>query len=663
MARRRSSTRSAPSLARDLVRDLDSPIDMRDAGTGTGAGTGADDPPQHPPLPPPLPGLPVDDLDALAEADALESALGDSATASSLVPLSLPDVRQLILQAQRAEGLGAGLDAPAEDLVDEAADLAMSTDLLDDPVMQARLLLPDLPDPGLSPSLREEVRTLALSHILSEIETRDMEEVSERGLRTFVRWAWPILEPATAFVDGYHIDAVAAHLAAITRGELFDLVITMPPRMGKSLQVGVLWPCWEWGPANQPHLKALFNTYRIDLSIRDSGKRRLLMNHREYTSRWGHRFTLGRDKFRADNSVRYENNHAGFHLATSVEGGNTGEGGDRILADDPHNIAEIHSEKIREGVVQWWSGTMTSRRNKGSASARIVVQQRGHMRDLAGVLIEQGQYTHLNLPNEYDPKRRCFTRWWADPRTQPGQLLAPGRVSAKDTADLRISLGEADYEAQYQQNPAPPDGLILKVKGWRYWVPPFHELAHKADEYGRPILVLPRVFDSRLHSWDMTFKKTVSGSYVCGQAWARRRTQAYLLGMFRERVGIVDTIAAVEDLSIKFPADAIYIEGKANGPAVIDTLRQRIPLLIEADVDASKEGRAHASAPYLEAGHFALPHPSIAPWVQQFIDETKMFPNGTHNDITDTFTQATRYLFIRASFSTSHIAPGQDHGL
>src|SRR5260370_17459076 len=71
-------------------------------------------------------------------------------------------------------------------------------------------------------------------------------ELASRSLREFVRQAWPIVEPFTPFVSGWHIDAIIDHLEAVSRGQIRNLLINVPPRHMKSLLVSVFWPAWEW---------------------------------------------------------------------------------------------------------------------------------------------------------------------------------------------------------------------------------------------------------------------------------------------------------------------------------------------------------------------------------------------------------------------------------
>lgn len=155
-------------------------------------------------------------------------------------------------------------------------------------------------------------------------------EKSQNGwkptLVEFIREGWHVLEPATPYIHGWHIDAIAEHLTAVTNGQIQELLINMPPRHAKSLIVSVFWPCWEW--TQTPEKRFLFASYGQNLSTRDSRKCRMLIQSPWFQKNFGHIFKLTHDQ---NQKTRFDNDKSGSRIATSVGGLGTGEGGDRIV--------------------------------------------------------------------------------------------------------------------------------------------------------------------------------------------------------------------------------------------------------------------------------------------------------------------------------------------
>src|SRR5258708_3543088 len=172
------------------------------------------------------------------------------------------------------------------------------------------------------------VKLLARPNLLEEIDR----ELATRSLREFLRLAWPVLEPTTVFVPGWHLDAIGEHLEAVTRGQIRNLLITVPPRHTKSLTVSVFWPCWEW--IRWPERRWLFSSYAETLSIRDSVQCRRLIQSPWYRRGWGDRFVLTGDQ---NEKRRFDNDRSGYRIASYAGRSNTRDGGDRVVVDDPHN--------------------------------------------------------------------------------------------------------------------------------------------------------------------------------------------------------------------------------------------------------------------------------------------------------------------------------------
>ena len=379
-------------------------------------------------------------------------------------------------------------------------------------------------------------------------------EFAARSLTEFVRLAWPVLEPATPFVPGWHIDAIIEHLEAITRGQILNLVINVPPRHMKSLLVSVFWPSWEW--IRWPQRRWLYSSYGAQLSIRDSVKCRRLIESTWYQSNWGDRFALTSDQ---NTKTRFDNDRSGYRIATSVGGPATGEGGDRIVGDDPHNVQEAESDAVRKATIDWWDMVMSTRVNDPKTTAKVIVMQRCHEQDLSGHLLQRGGWEHLCLPAEYEGASRSTSIGWSDPRTEPGELLWPRRFGSKEMEDLKRSLGSYAGAGQLQQRPSPAEGGMLKRHWWRYWQPPGANLPPVVVRFPDGSLgsleaaELPPAVEEQIQSWDCAFKDLETSDFVVGQVWGRCDADRFLLDQVRARMDCPATVKAVRELSAKWP--------------------------------------------------------------------------------------------------------------
>lgn len=480
--------------------------------------------------------------------------------------------------------------------------------------------------------------------ITASIAARELQRRQcERSLSAFARACWHVVEPATPYKHGWHIDAICEHLEAVSRGDIRNLVINMPPRHMKSLLVCVFWPVWEW--TTKPETRWLFASYAQTLSIRDSLKCRRILESAWYQGLWPAVSLVGDQNQKA----RFENKSTGYRVATSVGGSATGEGGDRVVVDDPHKVGDIPSDRIRESVFGWWNEEMSTRGNDPRTVAKVIVGQRVHEQDLCGYVLDQGGYEHLCLAAEYDGPRSFTSLEWSDPRQEDGELLWPNRFGKQELDELKSRLGAYASAAQLQQRPSPAGGGMIKREWWRYYSE------------------RPESFDEMIQSWDMAFKST-SGSYVVGQVWGRIGTDFYLLDQVRRKMDFPDTINAFKHLYLQWPdSSAILIEDKANGPAIIDTLKGEIPGIIPVTPEGSKLARISAVSALIEAGNVFLPEPTNWPWVADLLAEAEAFPVGPTDDQIDAMSQALSRLRkstqvglfpIRASMVKKRDRPG-----
>jgi phage terminase large subunit-like protein len=308
-------------------------------------------------------------------------------------------------------------------------------------------------------------------------------------------------------VPNWHVDAIIEHLEAVTRGDIIDLVINIPPGMMKSLLVSVFWPVWEW--TDKPSTRWLYSSYSAELSTRDAVKSRRIIQSTWYQQRWGEVFQLTGD---VNLKHRYENTHTGFRIATSVGGMGTGERGDRICTDDPHNVKDGESEAIREGTVRWWSEVMSTRKNDPGLSRRVVVMQRVHQADVTAWSLEHG-FEHLCIPMEYEGMNRSKTSLhFVDPRKKQDELAFPKLFNPKAVAKLKEDLAGYGTASQLQQRPTARGAGMFR------------------REWFKPVRETPKVM-KRVRYWD--------------KAGSEGATAKYTVGVL---VGIYDGITYIEDV-------------------------------------------------------------------------------------------------------------------
>ena len=444
---------------------------------------------------------------------------------------------------------------------------------------------------------------------------------AEDSLAEFFRQAWAVMEPGVEYIHGWHIDAICEHLEAVSRGEIHKLLINMPPRHAKSSIVSVAWPAWEW--IKRPWEKYLYASYNKVLSVRDSIACRRLIMSPWYQGNWGDSFAIVDD---VNLKERFENTLHGIRIATSVGGAATGEGGTRVVVDDPHNAKEAESAVIREGVLDWWSQVMSTRLNDPRKGAYVVVMQRVHDNDLSGKLIRDGDYYHLCLPCRYEGQRTHWCIGWQDPRKKEGELLWPERFNEKWVSDLERTLGSYAAAAQLQQRPTPAEGGIFK----KQWFRTYEQ---------RPFFV------RTIESWDTATSEAELSAYSVGQVWGETASgEFYLLHVERQRYTFPQLKAAVIEMHKRFNGTAVLVEDKSSGRQICQELGRgrRIPIIPVQVGRLDKVARAMACSSLVESGMVYIP--AAAPWLADFMQEVLTFPKSDFKDQVDALTQALNYL-------------------
>lgn len=495
-----------------------------------------------------------------------------------------------------------------------------------------------------------DIKSLKPAQLSAMLDAARLEQERRkyRRLINFVEDAWQVLEPSEPYRSNWHIEVICEHLEAVTRGEIKNLLINIPPGCMKSLLVSVIWPAWEWRE-NQA-LRYFCASYGEDISIRDNLKCRDLIKSDWYQRLWPD-VQIRRDN---DQKSQYGLTGGGFRMASSVGGRGTGHHPDRKIVDDPHNVKQSESDTERQGGLSWFDRTLSSR-GASRGAATIVIMQRLHEKDLSGHIMEQADFkkdwVHLCLPMEYEGERSKTPLDFKDPRTEPGELLWPSLYPKDVVKTLAMRLGEYGAAGQLQQRPSPAGGGILKTEHFQLWPNTL------------PIPDLTFV----LQSYDTAFTENTANDQSGCTAWGifehKRRACAMLLDCWGDylsypklRQKVLDDwhskYGGVKD-DLMHPArraDVVLIEEKGSGISLIQDLRRAgVPVVTYNPGKASKENRAHQASPILELDCIYLIESKKEPgkpvtWARPLVTQCEQFPNGELKDLVDTFTQAMIYL-------------------
>lgn len=482
-----------------------------------------------------------------------------------------------------------------------------------------------------------EARDLLEAQELALLEAEDYYCAKER-LADYVKSAWPVLEPGKKYSHNWHIDLISEYLTAVHLGQIKRLLINMPPRHMKSINVTVCFPTWVW--LHNPTRQFMFASYSERLSYKHSRDRRHLIRSPWYQKAWADRFRMADD----DNQIqKFTNDRRGHMIATSVGGASTGEGFDIGIIDDPVNPKEAASEVLRVRANDWRDQTWSTRKNSKEA-AEIIVMQRLHEKDQSGHVLAKGGWEHLVIPMEAEKRtiivfplsKRKVTR-------ELGDILQPERFGPEEIERLKIDLGPVAYPAQYQQDPKPAGGGFIKRKWWK--------------RYGD----VPKDIMRIRQYWDCAEEPGVDNDFSTCATWAETPTGFYCLGVWRDKVAWPELEQAAKDQYAMWNSwsrgklDKVKIEKKSAGTQLVQSLSKntKIPVEIFEPGQRSKYVRASAAQPTIKAGNAYLPEAEYAresdagpdlpcdrDWVEVFISEHEKFPFAEHDDQVDTTSMA-----------------------
>lgn len=392
------------------------------------------------------------------------------------------------------------------------------------------------------------------------------------------------------------------------------LLLSMPPQHGKSKWITGTLPSFFLG--HYPEKRVIEASYGEGLA-KQFGR-----ENKQKVERFGGLFGIS-----VSNDVKSVvdwqlTNGVGGMISRGLLSGITGKSGDLIIVDDPiKNSEEASSTVTREKIYNEWITSVSSRMQANSKA--IIIQTRWHEDDLIGRLKDDPYATYYNLEaiceSEDDPLGREF-----------GEALCPeiGK-DEKWLSDFKDALcsgeveeggetGQRAWEALYQGHPTTKEGNLIERDWWQYYdgVPP--------------------EMDTVIMSVDPAFKDT--GDFVAIEVWGKKGPNIYLMDLVKKHLNFQATMTEIIKRRALYPVEYTLIEDKANGSAIIETLRKKIGGILGVTPRESKEERVNAVSFIIEAGNVYLPKDKK--FTAEFVSDCAQFPNGKHDDTVDAMTQA-----------------------
>jgi predicted phage terminase large subunit-like protein len=452
--------------------------------------------------------------------------------------------------------------------------------------------------------------------------------VLRSDLRSFVWKSFQTILPGTPYLPNWHVEAIVYQLSRVQAGDTSRLLINLPPRSLKSLCVSVAYVAWLLG--HDPTRRLIVVSYSNELAAELHRQFRMIID-----APWYQAIFPGMRPAK-DSGAELVTTAGGSRYATSVGGTLTGRGADLIIVDDPLKAEEAMSEPARRRVIDWYAGTLVSRLNDKETGPIVVVMQRLHEDDLAGHLLGQGNWQHLDLPAIAAEDSVIPIAPGKQITRRRGEVLHPARESKDALERIKAEIGSLKFSAQYQQRPVPLAGNLIR----RDWFRTYDRLPDR------------RPADHVAQSWDIAMMTGEANDFSVCTTWRMVGPDHYLIDRFRARLQYPDLRRQIANLAARYGAETILIENAGPGMALLQELRRDLPpgmpWPIGQKPEGSKTDRMVAQSAKIEAGHVHLP--KAADWLDDFLLELLAFPHGRHDDQVDSVSQYLKWAATRRFF-------------
>lgn len=466
-------------------------------------------------------------------------------------------------------------------------------------------------------------------------------ELCRTDLQVFIERVFATLDPAATLERSDYLTILSDYLERVERGECRRLLVTIPPRHLKSIATTIALPAWMLG--RNPTRRIMAVSYAEDLTREHSRNFQKIVRSGWYA----HVFPDTARSIERNTVAEVRTRQNGFRRGASRGGSLTGFGADTIIIDDLMKADDARSPLLREKVHTFYGNTLVNRLNDKSTGTIIAVQQRLHEDDLAARMIDMG-YEHLNLPAIAETPQQFALSSGQVITREPGDLLKPRTEPRAILDEFRLAMGGPDFEAQYQQNPTPPESALLewnRIATYRD-TPPRERLLHVVQ------------------SWDTALHDGPRSDFSVGTTWGYHGKSWLLLDFARDRLSYPDLLARVRRERERWKADTIIVEHAGTGIALQAELVRDFRCLGAPEHHAAtcevhghtpkigKQERLTTSSERLYSGQVRFPE--AAPWLEVLRREMMGFPNLVHDDQVDSVTQFVHWVAGRRGRSAAN---------
>jgi len=443
---------------------------------------------------------------------------------------------------------------------------------------------------------------------IHKVLREDRKERCKNNFMPFVTEMW------SAFIGGKHHKDMAEAFERVAEGKLKRLIINMPPRHTKSEFASFLLPAWFLGKF--PEKKIIQTAHTAELAVGFGRKVRNLVNTPEYQF-------IFPTKLSTDSKAagRWNTSAGGDYFAIGVGGAVTGKGADLLIIDDPHSEQEAMqgTAGVYDRVFEWYNSGPRQRLQPGGSI--VIVMTRWSKKDLTGQILQNeanrggDPWELIEFPAIMPSGKPTWPQFW----------------KKEELENIKAELPVSKWEAQYQQNPTSEEGAIIKREMWKIW---------EKDS--------PPACEYIIQSWDTAFEKNNRADYSACTTWGIFRSETQngeyinniiLLEAIKERMEFPELKARAFEQYKTWNPDTLIVEKKAAGAPLIYEMRQMgIPISEYTPSKGSdKIARVNAISDLFASGLVWCPETR---WADEVIEQCASFPNGDHDDLVDSTSQA-----------------------